>query len=193
MDLFAHTRASGVAQMQLFKSMDIAVGALPHIATCCCNCANPSLVTVTGALSIIPTLCYTFFLYLFAKRNLLPVLSSSWNTLISRTLLVLIPLMVTLNTVSSFLGISYSKFWPWTQVVSALTCGLSHSSGPNARWTCHPRRRLPQHCRSHAMDDRIQPLPSRRHRVSGDPLLPRLSPFLPTREPAGPLIRHIRA
>ncbi|KAH7101734.1 hypothetical protein BKA62DRAFT_702083 [Auriculariales sp. MPI-PUGE-AT-0066] len=86
LDYFSHTRASGVAQLEMFKSMDIAA----------------------GALSSVPTLCYTLFLYLFAKQNLLPLLSAGWNTIVSRTILISIPIIVAVNTISAFIGIRYT-------------------------------------------------------------------------------------
>ncbi|KZV92225.1 hypothetical protein EXIGLDRAFT_749778 [Exidia glandulosa HHB12029] len=85
MDFFIHTQAAGLSAMTAFKIVDI----------------------VIGATSFIPLLAYTLFLFLFARSSLLPLLSTRWNRIVSRTLLLSLPVMVAVNEVSAFLGIQY--------------------------------------------------------------------------------------
>ncbi|EJD41557.1 hypothetical protein AURDEDRAFT_186509 [Auricularia subglabra TFB-10046 SS5] len=86
MDYIVHTRAADLSQMAAFKIVD----------------------QVIGATSFIPLLCYTLFLYLFSRARLFPLLSKSWSKLLSRTVLISIPVIIALNEVSSFLGVRYT-------------------------------------------------------------------------------------
>ena len=62
-----------------------------------------------GVASFLPIFFYTFFLYLFTQAELLETLPSRFKKLATLFLILFIPVIVSINEVSSFIGIAYSS------------------------------------------------------------------------------------
>lgn len=62
---------------------------------------------VIGALSFVPILLYTIFLFLYARSYFLPTLKRLPRSITKYALLTLIPLTIAMNELGSFLGIGY--------------------------------------------------------------------------------------
>jgi hypothetical protein len=66
-----------------------------------------------GVASFLPIFFYTFFLYLFTQAELLETLPSRLKKFATLFLILFIPVIVSINEVSSFIGIAYrSSFSP---------------------------------------------------------------------------------
>ncbi|KAI0327520.1 hypothetical protein GY45DRAFT_1327525 [Cubamyces sp. BRFM 1775] len=88
LDLLTHTLPSLGSSLDSFRSLDI----------------------VIGAGSFIPLFLYTFFLYLLTTTELVPSLSVRLQRIAKYTLLAFIPIILLLNELGSFIGITYRSF-----------------------------------------------------------------------------------
>ncbi|KAI0664132.1 hypothetical protein C8Q70DRAFT_1049646 [Cubamyces menziesii] len=88
LDLLTHTLPSLGSSLDSFRSLDI----------------------VIGAGSFIPLFLYTFFLYLLTTTELVPSLPAGLQRIAKYTLLAFIPLIIVLNELGSFIGITYRSF-----------------------------------------------------------------------------------
>ncbi|KAH8102171.1 hypothetical protein BXZ70DRAFT_930678 [Cristinia sonorae] len=87
-DLLAHIIPSASNNLAIFRGLDIAI----------------------GALSTIPLLLFTLFLWLFTTREIVPAFPERVSTVARYTLAVFPPLVVIFNELGSFLSISYRVF-----------------------------------------------------------------------------------
>ncbi|KAG6917368.1 hypothetical protein DXG01_002833 [Tephrocybe rancida] len=62
--------------------------------------------TFLAAASVIPIFCYILFIFLFTRAELIELLPHRFQTISKLFLLVFIPIIVTLNELSSFVGVS---------------------------------------------------------------------------------------
>ncbi|KAH9885285.1 hypothetical protein C8Q73DRAFT_718283 [Cubamyces lactineus] len=88
LDLLTHTLPSLGSSLDSFRSLDI----------------------VIGVGSFIPIFLYTFFLYLLTTTELIPSLPVRLQRVAKYTLLAFIPLIILLNELGSFIGITYRSF-----------------------------------------------------------------------------------
>ncbi|KAI0356974.1 hypothetical protein OH77DRAFT_1495220 [Trametes cingulata] len=85
LDILAHRVPSVASSLDSFRSLDI----------------------VIGAGSFIPLFLFTFSLYLLTSTELVPSLPIRFQTLARYTLIAFIPIILILNEVASFVGITY--------------------------------------------------------------------------------------
>ncbi len=64
----------------------------------------------TGVASFIPLFLYTFALYLLTTTELIPALPTRFQNLARYVLLAFIPLIILMNELGSFIGITYREF-----------------------------------------------------------------------------------
>ncbi|KAI0827465.1 hypothetical protein BC628DRAFT_1418557 [Trametes gibbosa] len=88
LDLFTHTLPTLGSSLDAFRSLDIFI----------------------GVASIFPLFLYTLSLYLLTSTELVPSLPVKFQSLAKYVLITFIPLILILNEVGSFIGISYGKF-----------------------------------------------------------------------------------
>ncbi|KAI8989181.1 hypothetical protein BD414DRAFT_486330 [Trametes punicea] len=88
LDVLTHTLPSIGTSLESFRSLDITI----------------------GAGSFIPLFLYTLFLYLLTTTELVPSLPTALHRITRYLLLAFIPLILLLNELGSFVGISYRSF-----------------------------------------------------------------------------------
>ena len=91
--------------LEAHKILDIAIGAcaIHPLSSALFN----ALVSRTGAASFIPILLYTFYLYLFKRREFFPNLPQRFTLVANTFALAVIPVIIVTNEIVSFLGIKY--------------------------------------------------------------------------------------
>ncbi|KAG9021431.1 hypothetical protein FS842_006604, partial [Serendipita sp. 407] len=62
-----------------------------------------------GGLSAFPIILFTLFLYIFARQHLIPIVPTRFHSGLKVLYLLLIPILLTLVELGSFLGISYGR------------------------------------------------------------------------------------
>ncbi|KAM5545962.1 hypothetical protein V8D89_000088 [Ganoderma adspersum] len=87
-DVFTHTLPTIGTSLDSFKALDI----------------------IIGVASFIPLFLYTFSLYLLTTAELIPSLPVRFQNITKYVLLAFIPLIVVLNELGSFIGITYRQF-----------------------------------------------------------------------------------
>ncbi|PIL28974.1 hypothetical protein GSI_09021 [Ganoderma sinense ZZ0214-1] len=87
-DVFTHTLPTIGTSLDSFKALDI----------------------IIGVASFIPLFLYTFSLYLLTTAELIPSLPVRFQNITKYALLAFIPLIVVLNELGSFIGITYRQF-----------------------------------------------------------------------------------
>ncbi|KAH9834841.1 uncharacterized protein C8Q71DRAFT_859198 [Rhodofomes roseus] len=85
LDLLVHVIPAASSRLGVFRPLDI----------------------LTGALSSIPLLLYTAFLYTFTASQFIPSLPREFRFLAKQTLIFFLPVIVAANEIGSFTGISY--------------------------------------------------------------------------------------
>lgn len=65
------------------------------------------MVLRTGAVSFVPILLFMFFLYLFMRSKFFPRLPKRFAILANSSALLVIPVIVVINEIVSFLGVEY--------------------------------------------------------------------------------------
>ena len=86
------------------KILDILIGA--HVVRLS-SARLDTLVLQTGIASFIPILLFTFYLYLFKRSKFFPHLPKRFYLLANSFALLVIPVIVVLNEIVSFLGVRY--------------------------------------------------------------------------------------
>lgn len=102
LDLLSHLVPEARNHLQAFKIFDIVIGEYLCIST-----RFDAERVIPGALSFVPTLLYTIFLFLFAQTYFLPTIPRLPRIITKYALLALIPIIIAMGEVGSFLGISY--------------------------------------------------------------------------------------
>ncbi|CDO72130.1 hypothetical protein BN946_scf184962.g73 [Trametes cinnabarina] len=106
LDLLTHTLPSIGSSLDSFRSLDI----------------------IIGAGSFIPLFLYTFSLYLLTSTELVPTLPVKLQRIAKYSLLSFIPLIVLLNELGSFVGITYRSFGGNNGVPLLLGVGFTDST-----------------------------------------------------------------
>ncbi|KAI0643804.1 hypothetical protein C8Q79DRAFT_155326 [Trametes meyenii] len=104
LDLLTHTLPTIGSSLDSFKSLDVFIG--------------------VG--SFIPLFLYTLFLYLLTSTELVPSLPVRFQQLAKYVLLAFIPLIIVLNELGSFIGISYRSFGGQNGVPLILGVGFTN-------------------------------------------------------------------
>lgn len=105
LDLLTHEIPAISNQLDMFKSLDLFVGEFIYFCFLC----PITLTLVAGALSFIPLLLFTLFLFLFTTKEIIPVFPQRFQRIASFTLAVFPPLIVIFNQLGSLLTISYRE------------------------------------------------------------------------------------
>ncbi|KAI0772746.1 hypothetical protein BD413DRAFT_612244 [Trametes elegans] len=105
-DLLTHTLPSIGSSLDSFRSLDIFIG--------------------VG--SLIPLFLYTFALYLLTTSELVPSLPIRFQRIAKFTLFSFIPLIIILNELGSFVGITYRKFGGQDGVPLVLGVGFTNTT-----------------------------------------------------------------
>ena len=92
--------------LDVFRDLDIFIGMFGrHFSE-----HHPILTLhVPGVASFIPLFLYTFTLYLLTAKEFVPSLPVSYQNIAKYVLLAFIPLIIAMNELSSFIGITYRK------------------------------------------------------------------------------------
>ncbi|KAI0372424.1 hypothetical protein BV20DRAFT_70428 [Pilatotrama ljubarskyi] len=106
LDLLTHTLPSIGSSLDSFRSLDI----------------------VIGAGSFIPLFLYTFSLYLLTSLELVPSLPVRFQTLSKYVLIAFIPVILILNELGSFVGITYQSFGGQNGVPLVLGVGFTNKA-----------------------------------------------------------------
>ncbi|KAH9928006.1 uncharacterized protein BXZ73DRAFT_48551 [Epithele typhae] len=107
----------------LLAILDLLTHAIPNIGTSLES--FKALDIIIGVASLLPLFLYTFSLYLLSAGQLIPSLPARFQSLAKYVLLAFIPLILIMNELGSFIGITYRAFGGTNGQPLALGVGFS--------------------------------------------------------------------
>ncbi len=105
LDLFTHILPTLGSSLDAFRTLDIFIGK-PGVFFAYSLRSD----TIIGVTSLFPLFLYTLSLYLLTSTELVPSLPVRFQSTAKYVLLAFIPLIIVLNEVGSFVGISYREY-----------------------------------------------------------------------------------